>query len=141
MLSMNLNSLVAIDDVISVLRKILLPFQKLHLNLTHDQFMALSKLPATALSGSTDLDVGLIFVVEEMDESWDGQLPHLVSQLWTMSFSRCGPETDLGAWFESPSLSSLPWSQLRSLTFSYVFTTHAILLICCVRFQCCKSFN
>lgn len=107
-------------EIASVVQKIVIPFQvkKLAFKLTCMELMALSTLPQTALSNIPELELCLhpldpCETRVNMDDP-----PHFITQLHSMDFSK-GGQGGLGGWFDQLSV-SLPWTQLRSLSFHMV---------------------
>ncbi|KAF8335576.1 hypothetical protein F5887DRAFT_988717 [Amanita rubescens] len=101
-------------DVALILQRVLLPLQirRLHLDLTYEQFfMALSELPETALSSSSELELDLALPPD--GEAIDANNLPIITRLRSLTFSH----GELGSWFDQFSL-SLPLGRLRSLKFS-----------------------
>ncbi|KAF8692312.1 hypothetical protein AX14_010128 [Amanita brunnescens Koide BX004] len=103
----------------TAVKDILLPVpiqvKRLRLCLTYEQFMALSTLSETALSGVSEFELDLTFPDNDVDVNMNDPHP-LITRLRSLSFHFCG-EAEPEAWI-SPFLPSLPWSQLRSLNFA-----------------------
>ena len=102
-------------EVAPILQRVVLPLRirKLHLVMSYEQFsIALSALPDTALSNSSELELGLTSL--RNGEAIDmNNLPHFITRIRSVTFGY----GNINSWFDQFSL-SFPWSQLRSLKFS-----------------------
>ena len=114
-----------VDGLANALHNILspIPVKRLSLfNVTYEIFMQLATLPEAALSGLSecDLDVAM-FSPDDVNANMSGPHP-LIRRLRSLACKTA-------FWIQDPLVSTLPWSQLRSLTVDASLDDHCLHLI------------
>ena len=104
-------------EIVPILRRVVLPLRirRLHLVISYEQFfVALSTLPESALSSSSELEFHLTSIRNTGAIGMNiPNPPHFITQIRSITFDF----GNIDNWFHQFSL-HFPWSQLRSLKFS-----------------------